>query len=67
MLQILKDELVMGMRLIGAPTVADIKRSMIITKTLSTHTTAVPRDSLNDYVYVHDVYVIVFNQILKYL
>ena len=51
MLQILKDEMVMGMRLIGAAKIADVKRSMIMTKTLSTHTTIVPEDSLQNYVY----------------
>ena len=41
----------MGMRLIGAAKIADVKRSMIMTKTLSTHTTIVPEDSLQNYVY----------------
>ena len=47
----LQDEMVMGMRLIGAAKITDVKRSMIVTKTLSTHTTMVPEDNLQKYVY----------------
>lgn len=36
----------MGMRLIGAPSLADLKSSMVITKNVSDHTLDVPRDNL---------------------
>eukprot|EP00039_Didymoeca_costata_P026399 m.15852 g.15852 ORF g.15852 m.15852 type:complete len:581 (+) comp5510_c0_seq2:25-1767(+) len=44
-IQILKDELVMGMRLLGCQRISDIQRSMVVTKNLQTHTTSVPDDS----------------------
>lgn len=50
-LQILKDEMIMGMRLIGAPSIKDITRDMIITKSLSAHIAPVPTDNLAASVY----------------
>ena len=45
-LQILKDEMVMGMRLLGAPAIADITRDMVLSKT-----GAIPTDHLAQAVY----------------
>jgi L-lactate dehydrogenase (cytochrome) len=50
-LQILKDEMVMGMRLCGAPTIKDITRDMVLTKSLASHIVPVPRDHLAESVY----------------
>ena len=50
-LQILKDEMIMGMRLIGAPTINHITRDMVITKSLSSHIAPVPQDNLAASVY----------------
>lgn len=45
-LQILKDEMAMGMRLIGAASLADVKRDMVDTSSLPQHTVLVPTDHL---------------------
>jgi L-lactate dehydrogenase (cytochrome) len=50
-IQILKDEMVMGMRLIGAPNIGAITRDMVVTKSLASHIAPVPRDSLAESVY----------------
>jgi L-lactate dehydrogenase (cytochrome) len=50
-LQILRDEMIMGMRLIGAPTIADVTPSMITLRNLEDHVTPVPRDELSAYTY----------------
>ena len=49
--QILEDEMVMNMRLMGAPTIADLRPEMISLKSISDHISATPRDSLAEYVY----------------
>jgi L-lactate dehydrogenase (cytochrome) len=46
MLQLLKSELQMTMRLCGCPTLADIKPEMVITDDLAKHIAVVPRDNL---------------------
>ncbi|PRP87041.1 cytochrome b2 [Planoprotostelium fungivorum] len=50
-IQLLKDELEMVMRLMGTPTIADIKREMIDTKSLSLHFVPAPRDHLTESIY----------------
>jgi len=45
--QIFKDELEMHMRLMGTPTIADMKPSMVITKNLPDHFVPVPTDHLS--------------------
>jgi L-lactate dehydrogenase (cytochrome) len=50
-MQLLKDEMEMNMRLIGAPTVADLNPSMLDTRGLSMHTAAVPSDTLGLHIY----------------
>ena len=45
MIRILKDELEMTMRLMGTPTIADIREEMAITTDLGRHTT-IPLDFL---------------------
>jgi isopentenyl diphosphate isomerase/L-lactate dehydrogenase-like FMN-dependent dehydrogenase len=52
MLQILKAELEMTMRLMGTPTLADIKPEMIDTRNLSSHTVPVPADFLQQGTYI---------------
>jgi len=52
MLQLLKEELFVCMRLMGTPTLADIKPSMVITKNISDHFAASPKDYLS-----HDTYL----------
>lgn len=49
--QILEDEMVMNMRLMGAPTLADLKPEMICLKSIADHIAPTPRDSLAQYVY----------------
>lgn len=51
-LQLLKDELTMLMRLMGAPTISHINRKMVITRNLSDHISPVPRDNLKEDVYI---------------
>ena len=46
-IEILKEELVMTMMLMGCPTVADIRRESVMTNTLSQHITTVPADHLS--------------------
>jgi len=50
-IQLLKDELEMNMRLIGARTVEELDESMVDTRALTTHIVAVPSDSLGLAVY----------------
>jgi L-lactate dehydrogenase (cytochrome) len=50
LVDVLEDELIMTMRLMGCPTVHDIRRGMVITKDLSTHV-GTQRDFLNEGVY----------------
>jgi len=50
-LQIFKDELEMHMRLMGTPSVADMKRDMVITKNLGDHFSVSPQDFLSSQVY----------------
>ena len=45
-LELLKEELLMTMMLMGCPTLADIRRNSVITSSLSAHVTAVPVDHL---------------------
>jgi L-lactate dehydrogenase (cytochrome) len=52
-IQILRDEFEMVMRLMGTPTLRDIKPQMLCTKNLATHVTAVPQDHLSDDIYDH--------------
>jgi len=47
MLQLLKEELFVCMRLMGTPTLADIKPSMVITRNISDHFAASPKDHLS--------------------
>ncbi|KAK9454728.1 FMN-dependent dehydrogenase-domain-containing protein [Dipodascopsis uninucleata] len=49
-IQLLKDELVMNMRLIGANTMADLNGSLVDTRSIGTHTT-VPEDILSNTAY----------------
>lgn len=51
MIRILKDELEMTMRLMGTPTVADIRAEMVVTTDLGRHT-VVPRDWLQQETYL---------------
>ena len=51
MLQLLKDELTMCMRLMGAPTIADIEPGMIQTRNIADHFVSQARDNL-----LHGVY-----------
>ena len=51
MLQLLKDELQMCMRLMGTPTVGDIEPGMIQTRNISDHFAAQAPDSLQQAVY----------------
>jgi len=51
MLQILKDEMVMCMRLIGAPSIKHITRNMVVTDSVSAHIVPVPEDKLAAAVY----------------
>jgi L-lactate dehydrogenase (cytochrome) len=46
-LELLKDELEVAMRLMGTPTLADIKPEMICTKNISDHFAASPKDYLS--------------------
>ncbi|KAF1837283.1 L-lactate dehydrogenase [Decorospora gaudefroyi] len=50
-MQLLKDEMEMNMRLIGASSVADLNPSMLDTRGLSMHTAPVPHDTLGLNVY----------------
>jgi L-lactate dehydrogenase (cytochrome) len=49
-IEMLRDELVMTMRLMGTPTVQDIRSDMVITRNLADHAALVP-DSLSNSVY----------------
>ena len=44
----LQDEFEMNMRLIGAPTIKDIRRDMVDASNLSSHIGAIPTDKLYD-------------------
>lgn len=50
-IEILRDELVMCMGLMGTPTIGDIKREMAITKNLADHFVPVPKDYLRERTY----------------
>ncbi|KAK5736725.1 hypothetical protein LTR17_007229 [Elasticomyces elasticus] len=50
-MQLLKDEMEMNMRLIGASSIDQLDPSMIDTRGLSMHTTSVPSDTLGLDVY----------------
>lgn len=50
-MQLLKDEMEMNMRLIGASSVEDLNPTMIDTRGLGTHSAPVPADTLNMQVY----------------
>lgn len=43
--------MIMGMRLIGAPTISDVTPAMITLRNLEDHVTPVPRDELSAYTY----------------
>ena len=45
-IQILRDEMIMGMRLIGAPSLKDLKPEMLTLRNLSDHLPSSPRDTL---------------------
>ncbi|EGD76167.1 cytochrome b2 [Salpingoeca rosetta] len=49
--EIVEDEMIMGMRLMGAQRIADLKPSMVCTKSLAQHIAPAPKDSLSEYVY----------------
>lgn len=49
--QIFKDELEMHMRLMGTPTIADMKPEMVITTNLSDHFASSPADYLSQQIY----------------
>lgn len=51
MIRILKDELEMTMRLMGTPTIADIREDMVVTSDLGRHNT-IPRDWLQQETYL---------------
>jgi L-lactate dehydrogenase (cytochrome) len=51
MIQILKDELEMTMRLMGTPTIADIRGEMVVTQDLGRHNT-IPKDWLQQETYL---------------
>jgi L-lactate dehydrogenase (cytochrome) len=46
LIQLLKDELEMVMRLMGTPTIADIKREMVDTRNIKAHSGSFPSDNL---------------------
>jgi L-lactate dehydrogenase (cytochrome) len=50
-MQLLKDEMEMNMRLIGASKISDLNPSMVDTRGLSMHTASVPVDTLGLNVY----------------
>lgn len=50
-LKILADEMEMGMRLVGAPSIKDITPGMITVRNLGDHITPVPADELSAYTY----------------
>lgn len=50
-IELFKEELENTMRMMGTPTLADIKGSMVITKNLSEHYAMVPIDSLSTFTY----------------
>ena len=50
-MQLLKDEMEMNMRLIGAAKISDLNPGMVDTRGLSMHTASVPRDTLSLNVY----------------
>lgn len=50
-MQLLKDEMVMNMRLIGAPSVKDLHPGLVETRALSMHSAPVPEDNLGRGVY----------------
>ena len=52
MIQIMKDELFMAMRLMGTPTLKDIKESSVLTENLNTHIAMVPQDMLQRETYI---------------
>jgi L-lactate dehydrogenase (cytochrome) len=52
MIQILKNELEMTMRLMGTPTLADISEKMVITDHLHAHIAPVPSDMLQSATYI---------------
>jgi len=49
-MHLLRDEMEMNMRLIGAPTIADLEPSMVDARGISNHTT-IAEDSLNSRTY----------------
>jgi len=49
--QIFKDEFEMHMRLMGTPSIADMKREMVITRNIGDHFTVAPTDYLSSQVY----------------
>merc|ERR1712151_334257 len=49
--QIFKDEMEMHMRLMGTPTVADMKPEMVITRNVADHFAFAPSDALSSQVY----------------
>eukprot|EP00049_Salpingoeca_infusionum_P014927 m.286275 g.286275 ORF g.286275 m.286275 type:complete len:1080 (+) comp15779_c0_seq1:241-3480(+) len=51
MFQILKDEMIMCMRLMGAPSLKHLVPQMVCTRSIESHITPVPTDSLTAYVY----------------
>eukprot|EP00051_Salpingoeca_urceolata_P010782 m.132629 g.132629 ORF g.132629 m.132629 type:complete len:785 (+) comp16851_c0_seq3:98-2452(+) len=52
MIRIVKEELEMTMRLMGTPTLGDIKKDMVILDDLNKHNTLVPRDFLQRETYI---------------
>lgn len=66
MIQIMKDELTMTMRLMGTPTLADIKSASVCTDNLSSHIAAVPQDMLQKETYIPPVSQAVANHFERY-
>jgi L-lactate dehydrogenase (cytochrome) len=50
-MQLLKDEMEMNMRLIGATKISELNPTLVDARSLSVHTTTVPEDTLGRRVY----------------
>eukprot|EP00040_Diaphanoeca_grandis_P026864 m.151424 g.151424 ORF g.151424 m.151424 type:complete len:812 (-) comp30759_c4_seq2:133-2568(-) len=66
MIQILKDELFMTMRLMGTPSIADIKPEMVDTSFLNHHISMVPMDMLQRETYIPPVSQAVANHYKRF-
>lgn len=52
MLELMREEIVVAMRLLGCPTLAHVRRDMVTAPALAQHVGVAPADSLSDAVYV---------------